>query len=206
MAFLIPTITRARWLTVNTLRVEFTSPLNGYAYQLYAGRSLVGVSESTAARTIDAQLTPYDLPQHLQVVAITNAERGTDFGPQLPPRPYNRVRLNWDASGFEADAKHFRITAGTAPGGAVDDNNEIGQVPFDGNGEFEFETEPLETGTWNFEIQAFDDKPSQGNSGTAASVAADVGSYPADVGFDEDGNRLTVTTDGTTATIDWGNS
>lgn len=201
-----PKIATAEWIAQRTMKVTFTSPLSGHLYQLYAGRDLVAETQDPSQRELIAQILPATLPQHLAILAVTPAEAGTEYGGMLPgARPYNRVRLTFSTSAWPADSERIEITAGTTPGGAVDADNLLGSLLFVEDGEYEFETEPLETGTWNFEITGYDDKDTNGNAGTAETAAATVASYPQDVQLVDDA-RLTVSSGSGNLTIGWNNS
>lgn len=172
------------WQSSHSLAVRFESTWGTlYYYQLYAGRILIGVSTGRSARRIVGQLTPHIWPHHLTLLAVHPSQRTTDYGRGLPLRPYHRARLRFTCSGWPADAKQIDVFAGTTPGGAVDPNNRIGRVPFDGDREYEFVTPPLAgSGTWNFEVKGVDDKPLDGNSGPALAIQAGaILAHPPDV-------------------------
>ena len=196
-------IDRAEWLDATTIRVRFRSTFTGRNHQLYAGRTLIGETSAPTSRVVTGTVRPSDAPQPLQLLAVSAGELGTDFGTRLPVRPYNRVKLSWTASGFPADTKLFEVRAGTTPGGAVDANNVLARVPFkSGVTSYGYTTDPLDgTGTWNFEIVARDNRPADGNAGTALAIAAVVLAYPADVTLNSDGSRLDVSVSGGTATV-----
>lgn len=187
------TITDARWLSPQGLFVRFTSIYSDRYHQMYCGRTLVGVSASFAARTVQGVFQPSHYPEELQLVAVTADDRDTDFGLSLPPRPYNRVELGFTTSGW-TDAEEIDITAGDVPGGAVDANNLAGRIPFDSNRAYQFTTDPLPgSGTWNFNIQGRDKTLPSGNLGPALAASARIDARPPDVAFKADGSRLAAT-------------
>ncbi len=200
MPFLIPKIDEAQWIGPQSLRVRFSSPLVEYQYQLYAGRRLIGETTEEDARVIIGQLVPFTIPEHLSVMAVTGDEAGQDFGSLLPARPYARTEISFSTTGWPDDTKWIDILSGTVPGGAVDANNRIGRINFDGVGDYSFLTEPQETGTWNYQITGRDNKPDSGNPGTAASASVAVLAYPPDVFGSK---RLSVSATAGVASINW---
>lgn len=177
-------ITNAQWISARALRVQFSTTYGStYQYQLYAGRSLAGQTERETERVIVANVIPSEYPQHLQLVAVDPAQRLTDYGSRLPPRPYNRLKLAFTLPSYAAaDAKKYEITSGTEPGGAVDSANVIYLQPFDLDGAHEFLTEPLPgSGVWNFAIAGRDDTLPSGNKGTVLAISGTVVAHPPDV-------------------------
>lgn len=195
-------ITAAAWLGPATLRVAYASEWAGLCHQLYAGRRLVGVSASTTARAIAAPFAAGAAPEHLAIAAVAPADRLVDFGPRLPRRPYARVRLAFEASGFPADAKFLDVTAGTAAGGAVDPANLIARELYDADGAYEVLTEPMPgSGAWNFEVRGRDGRPPDGNLGDPLALSAAVLVYPPDVALRPDGTRLDAAAAAGTLTV-----
>lgn len=196
-------LTGAEWLGTHALRITWSTTYGSdYHYQLYAGRTLIGVTTSTTQRQLVAQLQPSDWSQVLQLVAVTTANRLTDYGSLLPLRPYNRVRLVFTAAGMPSDTKWIEITSGTAAGEAVDTDNVLALLPFAGNRVYSWRSDPLAgSGTWNFAVAARDERPPGGNRGTALALSAAVLSSPPDVVPNSSGQRLTVTVADQEATI-----
>jgi len=185
-------ITSLAWLAGQSLLVRFTSTYTDRFHQLYAGRTLVGVSGSVAARNVTGVLAPSHYPEPLQLVAVTAADRLTDFGSTLPPRPYNRVKLGWTTAGW-TDAVSIELAAGDAPGGSVDLANILAREPFDENRDYEFLTDPLPgSGTWHFAIAGRDGTEPLGNRGTELDISAVIDAHPPDVALHGDGTRLTA--------------
>lgn len=168
------------WASPRAIVCRFTSIHTARWHHLYAGRTLIG-SCAPGQRLLSAQLLPARYPEHLTLAAVDIADRTTDFGDSLPLRPYNRVRLRFTASSFPDDTEFLDITAGTEPGGAVDDENRIGRLLFAGDRQYEFLTSPLQGGEWNFEITARDNRPAGGNAGTSVTAAQSVLAHPPDV-------------------------
>lgn len=183
-------ILAATWFAPTGLQVRFSSTYGALRFhQLYAGRTMIGVTNAPTERTVRGTLKHSDWPQPLQLVAVLPDERLDDFGSTLPPRPYNRVQLGWTTSGW-TDAKKIEITAGTEPGGAVDPANVLTNLPFDTNRNFAYRTKPLPgTGEWNFEVAGID---VAGNRGTGLSISAEIIAHPPDVALNPDGSRLTA--------------
>jgi hypothetical protein len=176
-------ITRMEWFGESSLRAEFVSSNAGMFHQAYLGRRLVGETPSADARAITIPAIASDVPEWLQIIAVDAVDLGVDHGTKLPPRPYNRVRLAWTTSGW-TDARLIEITAGRIPGGAVDDTNVLGRVMFDIDRAYDFDTEPLAgpgRRAWNFAVAGRDDKPPDGNRGTAATISAEILSPPEDL-------------------------
>lgn len=185
-----------------TIRVLFTSTYGtDCLHQLYVNRSFVGVTDTTADREIIATAVIADWPQEVQILAVDPTERFTDYGADLPPRPYNQVKLSITTSGW-TDAEMIEITAGAAAGDAVDSENVIGRVLFDSNGAFTFISDPREgSGEHNFEIAGVDGTEPEGNRGTAEDVAASIYAHPPDVEYQDDGSRFTASATGGTLTV-----
>jgi hypothetical protein len=196
-------ITAYAWEGPFALRVQFTTTYGtSYCYQLYAGRSLVGWTESVSDTEILAQVIPSEWPQHITLLAVDPDERSTDYGADLPPRPYNQVKLEWTTVGWPADTRFCEITASTTPGGAVDLDNVLENMLFDSNGDFLYITDPLAgSGNWPFEISGRDATKPDGNRGTPIAVNADIYAHPPDVEFVDDYNRFTAVSDGVDLTV-----
>ena len=192
-------VTSLTWASARSLVCRFTSIHTHRWHHLYAGRTLIG-SCAPGQRLLSAQLLPARYPEHLTLAAVDIADRTTDFGDELPLRPYNRVRLRFTAASFPDDTEFLDITAGTEPGGAVDDDNRIGRLLFAGDQQYEFITDPLQGGEWNFEITPRDNRPSSGNAGTPATASQSVLAHPPDV-EQVARNRLSVEVDAGVATI-----
>ena len=185
-------ITSLQWASPRSLVCRFRSSHSSRWHHLYAGRTRVGVTQP-GQRVLTAQLVPATWPEHLTLLAVDVAERLTDFGDSLPPRPYNRVRLRFTASTFPDDCEFIDITAGTEPESAVDADNRIGRILFAGDRQYAFLTEPLAgSGEWNFEITPVDSRPADGNTGTAVEASQSVLAHPPDVQLAADGDRFDV--------------
>lgn len=189
----------AAWISAQGLQVRFSSTYGATRFhQLYAGRTLIGVTNAPTERTVRGVLLASHYPQPLQLVAVLPAERLTDFGATLPPRPYNRVKLGWTTAGW-SDAKKIEISAGDTPGGAVNPAHILTNLPFDTNRTFAYRTPPLPgSGTWNFEVAGLDQA---GNRGTALAIAGSVDAHPPDVAFNANGSRLTAAVAAGTLTV-----
>lgn len=186
-------ITRTSWIGHHALAVTFTSTYGvSYQYQLYAGRSLVGVTLRPDDRRVVGQVRPSVWPQHLTLLAVTPANRLTDYGTQLPRRPFNKVRLSFDVASW-TDGRWIDVTAGTVPGGAVDATNRIIREAYRVDGSYQLVTAPLAgSGQWNFEVAGRDNKDPDGNLGTALALNQTIDAHPPDVVANSSGQRLTV--------------
>ncbi len=111
-------------------------------YQLYAGRTQIAVSNSPNQRLLIGHLKPSLWPQHITLLAVDAEQRLNDYGCDLPPRPFNRVKLGFATASYPSDAKYLDVYAGTVAGGAVDSNNRIAREEFDADGDFEITTPP----------------------------------------------------------------
>lgn len=185
-------ITSAAWLDSQTIEVRFSSTYTDRYHQLYSGRTLIGVSSTFAARAVSGPFEGSHWPEPLQLVAVTADDRHTDFGSNLPPRPYNRVKLGWTTAGW-TDAESIEVIAGDVAGGAVDTSNVLARVPFDANRVYDFLTAPLPgSGTWNFEVAGRDETVPNGNRGNALAIALAIDAHPPDVALNGNGTRLTA--------------
>lgn len=195
------------WLGPQSVIVVFSSSYgSSYLYQLYAGRTLIGVTRGTGDRSIIGSLSPSEWPQHLTLLAVAPENRLTDYGASLPLRPYNKVKLTFSTSSWPSDAKLIELSAGTAVGGAVDTTNVLKRVFYETDGTFTIYSTPMPgTGQWNFEIAGRDDKPPDGNRGTALAVSADVIAHPPDVVLQDDNTRFSVSIASGTATVTFEN-
>lgn len=193
------------WVSTHALLVRFRSTYGAsYLYQVYAGRTLIGATSQPRARSLVVTLKPTVWPQHIFLAAVDPDDRLTDYGAQLPLRPYNRVRLRFTASSWPDDAEFIDVTAGTAPGAAVDDTNRLARLLYDSDRQYELTTDPLgPSGTWNFEATGRDDTEPDGNVGTPLAMAQEILTQPQDVPFDGEGHRFSVSFAGGVATAEF---
>jgi len=158
-------------------------------------------------------MVPTLWPEHITVLAVETSEAGSDFGSLLPDRPYNRAKISTTVSGWPSDAKYIDITAGTTPGGAVDDTNLIYREFYDSDRTYNMLVPATDTfrgsGTWNIEVTGRDDKPPKdqssqpGNLGTAKTLSVDVLSHPPDVTPQADSSRFSITISSGTLTVNF---
>lgn len=198
-------ITSAVGLTDSTFIVHFDSAYeDSYLHQLYVGRTLAGVTESVWDRHVIGQYFPSVYPEHVQILAVDPSDKFTDFGSDLPDRPYNRVKITYSTTGFSLDTKLIEISSGTEPGGAVDETNIIASSLFQGVGTFSQITTPLGPGgEWNFEVAGRDGTKPDGNRGTPLEISATIQAHPPDLVPDADGERFTVTAAAGVLTLDY---
>lgn len=188
------TITAMGWLGPRAVFVDLATTYTNRLYQLYAGKTLIGVTSAATETRVIGQLDPSKSPQPILLLAVLPADRLTDFGQQLPPRPWNRFDLTWPGAGQPADTKEFIITAGTTVGGAVDDSNEIARLPFNGAAlDYELKTPSVNPGgVWNYGVRPIDSTLPNGNAGTRADVGLTAFIHPPDIAQNGGGQRLSA--------------
>lgn len=195
------------WVGPQAILVVFSSSYGtAYLYQLYAGRTLIGTTRGAGDRSVIGTLAPSVWPQHLTLLAVSPATKLTDYGPSLPLRPYNKVKFQFSTSSWPADSKLIELSAGTVVGGAVDTTNVLERIFYETDGTFAIYSPPMPgTGQWNFELAGRDNKPPDGNRGTALAVSADVLAHPPDVVLQDDDTRFSVSIASGTATVTFEN-
>lgn len=129
-------ITSVIWDEPSVLRVDFTSThsVSTYKHQLYIGRQLVGVTDNSADRILFGTFADFGIPEEVTVVAVDAAEHLTDYGDDLPSRPYARAKLTIVTAGWDSDTATIEVAAGTEPGGAVESENIVAIETFVANG------------------------------------------------------------------------
>lgn len=196
------TIADVRWISSTGIRVRFETATTDRLHQLYAGRTLIGATATTRERQIVGALQPSHWPQELQIVSVDPADQQTDLGAYLPERPYNRVKMQCETSGWPADSKFLEVAAGTEPGGAVDADNVLQKVIYDTDRVYVYVSPPMPgSGEWNFEIAGRDDCKPAGNLGDPLPLSQEVLAHPPDVVLDSDGRRLAVAVAAGVATV-----
>ncbi len=191
------TIVGAGWVGPRAVVVDFVSEYtSGWHWQLYAGRTLIGVTLSSASRQVVGQLIVDAVPAPLTLIRVDAANRTTDFGALLPAVPWNRYRLNWSVESYPGDTAHFDILASPAAGEAVDETEPVARVPFRGDGDYSHSLNPFPTaGDWDFRIVPRDNALPLGNAGTPTDITITAETPPPDLAIDSDGNRFTLTVD-----------
>lgn len=181
-------ITAARWIGAFDLAVAFVSNHPSKLIQLYVGRTLSGVSESPGDGQIVAIVQPSLYPQHLTLLAVDPADKQTDFGADLPPRPFNRVKIGFSTSGWPADAKLILLTSGSVPDEAPQADQELLRIPVDIPRTYTVVSPPMPgTGDWQFRLTGQD---AVGNAGDHEEFTQHVYAHPPDVAFNDDGTRF----------------
>jgi hypothetical protein len=164
----------------------------GWVYQLYANRKLIGATREPNGRRIVGQLVGSISPAPLTVVRVENSQFDTDYGQSLPRAPWNRYALYWTVSG-SVGVHHFDIVRGVGPGDPVDDTNVLARVAFAGDGDYSFEPDALPAGDWNFGIVPRSDSLPSGIAGTSLTSLVTVVLPPDDVAPDPaTGRRFSV--------------
>ncbi len=185
-------ITDMQWTGPHTLQVKFASKLLNRFFQLYAGRRLVGVTESTTARRILGQLMPTRISAPMTVLAVTPSDRLTNFGPQLPRRPWNRYVLDWTADDYPADSRFFDLTSSPAADEEVSDSNLLARIEYVGDIAYSFDLPELTAGgLWKYRLTPRDNALPLGNAGTPQTVEVAALVYPADLVRNAAGERFT---------------
>lgn len=175
-----------RWLDANTLRVPFVSSHMDRTHQLYVGRRLIGETRSVGEREFIVQNQPSYYGEHLTVVAIEGSDVGQDFGEDLPPRPYNKLRAvfdndSWTGDPHEVDVRVFELFTSTEPEGAVDYATVVDAVVAEDEESYTLESTPLgPSGEWTAGVRGRDTMLPNGNVGTALEVSEDIVCYPPD--------------------------
>lgn len=194
-------ITSLSWAGPSALRVRFTST-HSFHHQLYAGRKLLGETVHPDQREIIGSVKPSHWPQFLWLVALQTGELGQDFGASLPPRPYNVVRIQFDAESWPSDADVIEVTSSPLPDEEVDENNVIARLLYRGDRSYSIETPPLPgSGAYAFEIAGRDNRPGGGNLGTVAEAEIDLLAHPPDVAKQSSGKRFELDVDAGAGTL-----
>lgn len=196
-------ITGVSWEGPFALLVRFSTTYSDMLHQFYVGRSLVGWTERADERSLICNVQDSLWPEHYQLLAVDPAERDTDYGALLPPRPYNRVKLAFPIVGG-GDTESIEITGSPAPGDPVDNDTILERILYDTDRDYEAITDPLPgSGDYDFEIAKVDFCKPDGNRGDPLAItAAGILAHPPDVEYAADGyNRFTVETDATDVTV-----
>lgn len=192
------------WIATHTLNVVVESSYANKLHQVYYGRQLVGVSNTVDQRLIAANVMPDISPDHLSVAAVDVADRLTDFGDTLPDRPYNRLRVAVNTSGWPADSRSIHVVAGAAPDAPADPDREVAAEVFDTDRTYQLITSHFrQSGTYYLQAFGRDDKRPAGNIGTPADFSAEILAYPPDVVTQTDGSRMSVSIEDGIATISY---
>jgi hypothetical protein len=187
-------ITGVKWISSGTIQVDFESHHSDRWHQIYSGRRLIGVTSQQGERAVSGMIVPSSSPSPLQVVAVDSANRMTDYGRQLPIRPYNQFELSWSAVSMDADCERYAVFVPTEFGGEPD--SLLRCVESVGNGNYTTETPVVDqSGDWTYSIQPIDDAAgddpiTEGNYGTASEVTVRAKVYPPDFAYDASGSRF----------------
>lgn len=186
-------LTAMQWTGPHTLEVKFVTNLVDRFFQLYAGRRLVGVTESMTARRVRGQVMPTRISAPMTVLAVTPPDRLTDFGPLLPPRPWNRYLLDWNAEDFPADSRFFDLTSSPAADQEIDDSRVLARIEYVGDVSYSFDLPELTSGgLWKYRLTPRDNALPLGNAGTVATVEIAALVYPVDLLRNAAGERFTA--------------
>lgn len=201
------TITNTGWLGPQAVYVDFVSTYtSGYLWQLYANRTLIGVTTLPSERRIVGMLQPSGVPAVLTLLLVPTAEVLIDYGQQIPAGPWNRYLLEWTEAAGDADLDRWEITSGVNPGDEPDPTNVLGAVPYYGDRAYSFALPPLDLpGPWKYAVTPRDNAKPNGNAGTPVVVEIEAATPPPDVAFNDDGTRFSVSITGgvLTASFTW---
>lgn len=191
------TIVDVGWVNPQVAYVDFVSQFDdGFLWQLYANRTLVGSTAIPSERRIYGQVPTSALPTPITLVRVDQDSVLVDYGPDLPHPPWlpcNSYNLNWTTASMPADTDHFDVIASRVAGAAIDLTNVLARVPFVVDGAFSFDLPPFETiGDWAVGIVPRDDAYPLGNPGATVQDTVSVMTPPPDVQFFEDGSRVQV--------------
>ncbi|HEY0981464.1 hypothetical protein [Schlesneria sp.] len=190
-------ITDVGWLGPQAVYCDFDSPyVDGWLWQLYANRTLIGSTRLPSERRVVGQLVPSISPTPLTLVRIAVGDINVDYGNQIPRQPWNRFRLRWTTSG-SANVARFAVKRSAVPGGPA--SLFVAYVPFSGDGEYSFDPEPVDgSGVWTYAIVPED---TAGSEGAPISSAVSVMLPPDDVSADDAGKRFTVNVSAGVSTV-----
>lgn len=196
-------VTRLAWVSDGALEVRFQTLHRDCVHHLYAGRDRIGETTTIDERSILARLVPSDYPPPLTLVACLPENSGTDFGALLPPRPFNRPRVWFTASGGSwADAKTIEVLSGEFPGDPVDADNQLGRSVFQWQGAYQIQLPPMgPSGFWSGRIQGRDNVPPAGNVGDPADFSFRVVTAPPDLIPVSSRQRFGIEVSGGVATV-----
>jgi hypothetical protein len=190
------------WIGPNVIRVDVDRGAYGdYRWQLYAGRTLIGVSPTSRSR-IDGAINFGGAAAPLSVIAVDPIDALNDYGHLLHRKPWNAYRVTWPAVA-DADCKNYQIVAGRDPGDDYDLTNVIANVPHvAGLASYSFELPPFpDRGDWSIAVIAKDNALADGNSGTPREVIVPALVYPPDFVLTESGSRFETTLDAGVLTV-----
>lgn len=182
------TIRKAGWVNPGAVFVDFVSQYtSGWIWQLYCNRQLCGATRGPGERRVVGEIVASPLPAPLTLIRVDAAHAFDDFGAELPAVPCNRYRLDWTSSGESSDTHHFDVCQGVESGGALDETNIVGRVPYAGDGSYSFVLPPFQAdGTWSVGVVPRDDAYPAGNAGTAIETTVSVVTPPPDVAWSGD--------------------
>jgi len=191
------TIVGVGWVNPQVAYVDFVSQFDdGWLWQLYCNRTLVGSTKIPTERRIYGQIPITPLPSPITLVRVDQDSALVNYGPDLPHPPWlpcNSYSINWTTAGMPADTDHFDVIESSVPGDPIDLTNVKARVPFIVDGAYSFDLPPFETiGDWAVGIVPRDDAYPLGNPGATVQDTIHVMTPPPDVKFNDDGSRLSV--------------
>lgn len=183
-------ITLVRWIGPTEVEVRFES--DGLTRtQLYAGRTLIGITQSSADRIIYGQLREELWPYHLTLVAVTDDEALEDWGDLLPVRPYHRAAATVAVTDPAGEAQQLLLYGAPLPGGEVDESEPLDVAIIEGTGDYRLLSPPRPgSGLWKFRLMIYDRRPPEGNPSVGVDFEIDLVATPPDIAADAEGRRL----------------
>lgn len=198
------TIEQIEWSGRNALSVRIDTARTDRFIQMYAGRKLVGVTNTAGLLTVTGQVQPTHCPTPVTIVTVDSDDRYTEYGHLLPRRPWNRWRVAWSASAYPADSRWFAISASPAAEAAVDYDVVLARVEYIGNGSYSFELPAVnECGQWTYGVLPYDNAMPNGNRGTPDEMAVEALVYPPDLLPRDDGTRFAAAIADGVLTVDF---
>jgi hypothetical protein len=176
--------------TGNDAKLSWTPTTSGLTWQVYVDRAMVYHGTNTYC------FFPWP-PDDVQVEigSVLPSEELTDFSADLPAAPSARAELFWKGGSYQDPAggvAGFRVYGEHTPGGGVDYNTALADIPaytggivtdgFGLNGfgdggfgmaaaDYSWTSAKLRSGTWKFAVKTYD---LAGNEGAADTVTVDI--------------------------------
>lgn len=189
-------IRTVEWVGRNAVEVAFRmTEFSDRLVQLYAGRRLVGATDSTSARIVRGDVPAGPRATPLSLVVVERANRLVDYGQLLGWKPWNVWCVTWTPPAApSADLSHFDIAMSPTAGASYDLTNVVGRVDYDSAAaSYSFQLPPFESsGDFEVAIVPRDDAIPLGNDGTVVMTTIPAVVYPLDLPLDSDGRRFTV--------------
>ena len=176
-------ITEIGWAGASSVYVVINhgGAYTGHLFQLYAGRTLIGVTADVWETRIVGPLPIGGPASPLSVLAVDPVDRLTNVGPYLCRKPYNDFKLSWpDPGDPDSDTHHFDIVAGRNPGETYDLTNVVMRVPYTaGRAIYDITIPPFaDSGDWHLAVVPRDNAQPLGNAGDETPLTIPALVYP----------------------------